>query len=82
MLSGAGASEKVKASDQQQVCLALQYARRGVQPQGGMLGKSGRGWTLWPLHKLIAERQTPREACGRRLPGVDMSTLVSALEIC
>lgn len=47
-----------------------------------MLGKSGRGCALWPLHKLIAGRQTPREACGRGLPGVDISTLVSALEMC
>ena len=45
MLSGAGALEKMKANEEQQVCLALQHARSRAQPQGGRLGKCGRGRT-------------------------------------
>lgn len=41
MLSGSGTAEKVKAGEQQQVCLALQDARSKAQPQGGKLGKCG-----------------------------------------
>lgn len=59
-----------------------------VLTTGGRLGKCGWGWTFWPLHELRA-RHWPQEKLEEVqlgltwgwLPGVDMSTLVSAFEI-